>query len=370
MLFIQCLGTQVTSYAARAAIFFKMAKFLFHKGIKFSQIHLTASPNHGSIARNAFEDIRRPLEDFKKVSNFAQLSPSVSAEVKKFLKNLDEEMEILELETDTEIIQFNGRMSLAKANKKHHDLLNEQEDLDYDLVFDVYDLYHHAWSQVRDKSVELEAETLSRMGIYQYKMLQLPNGNLKALDYFRKCTELAASLKPKDVTITKWHQEASECLRELELWFLKSDFEKQEVEKTQYVKELQAADEFLKKYSKDGRNETINGKEIKRMAREISQKYLPRLKIFDLEGIEQMDEQKPRPVNLALFYYKNVTLLLKMPNKKNYWKKKRTIIKIARNYETCMIKKCIVLHSSGFRVRGRLVPPLYILRYPFLAGWP
>ena len=139
----------------------------------------TAKKNEIKLAKYNFEEIQRPVEEFHKVFNDAQKVSSVSFKDREQLDQIKEEIRILEEETLNEKTQVIGRLSLAAANEKHEEIMKNLETLDIDLVYYVYDLYHHALSQVRDKDVEVESEILSRMGTYQLKVLKMPNSRNK-----------------------------------------------------------------------------------------------------------------------------------------------------------------------------------------------
>ena len=283
---ISVSGTHKTAIAIKSLLYFKKAKFFFQKGI------VNGEKGNLQEAKYCFEEIRRPIEEFRQAFNEAKKMPSVSATDKEYLVDLDAEVDILESETLTEKTQVIGRLSLAAANEKHEEIMKNLETLDIDLVYYVYDLYHHALSQVRDKDVEVESEILSRMGTYQLKVLRMPNSRNKAKEYFKKCLELALSLHPKNVTTEKWYKEAEDNLRDLQQDVLKSEHQKNSEEKKKYAKELSEVSEFLDDRRSSG-SDQLKKKEIL----EIIEKYPPKWQGFNATKFEALDEGDTKKVS-------------------------------------------------------------------------
>ena len=264
---------------------FKKAKFFFNSGVVYGEC------NEVKLAKYNFEEIQRPVEEFYRVFNDAQKISSVSSKDRQQLDEIKEEVRILEGETLTEMTQVIGRLSLAAANEKHEEVMKNQETLDFELVYYVYDLYHHALSQVRDKDVELEAEILSIMGTYQLKVLKMPNSRNKAKNYYTKCIELALSLHPKNVTTEKWYKDAEDNLRDLQKDVLKSEHEKDSEEKQKYTKELLEVSQFL-----DDRRSPADY-QLKNEILAIIEKYPPKVQGFDAKNFGASDEQDSKKVS-------------------------------------------------------------------------
>ena len=282
---ISVSGTHKTAIAIKSLLYFKKAKFFFQKGI------VNGEKGNLQEAKYCFEEIRRPIEEFRQAFNEAKKMPSISATDKEYLVDLDAEVDILESETLTEITQVIGRMSLAAANEKHEEVMKDREILDIDLAYCVYDLYHYALSQVRDKDVELEAEILSIMGSYQLKVLKMPNSRIKAKGYFKKSIELALSLHPKNMTNKKWYKEAEEKLRELQKDILKSEHDKSSDEKKLYERELMEVAAFL------GNRRVSAIDQFKNEVLLIIKKYPPKVAGFDAKKIEAIDEKDNKKVS-------------------------------------------------------------------------
>ena len=215
---------------------------------------------------------------------------SLSESVKEYLEDLDDEIEILEEETFIEMTQTVGRMALKIADEEHRKVMLETEELDFDKVYDVYDLYHFAWTQVREKDIELEALLMSRMGTYQYKVLKLQNSKFKAREYLKKSIELGLSLSPRNVTFHDWYKDAENNLRELQKDTLQSEYEKIEAEKKKFEKELKEVKAFL---------DSCRGNvalQLKTEVLKIVDKYPPKVPAFKLENLMNADGDAKKKV--------------------------------------------------------------------------
>ncbi len=88
-------------------------------------------------------------------------------------------------------------------------ILNKNETLDMEAVWDCIDLCHEAIIKSKDKFIELEAEMLSLLGTIYGKIL-IDN---RAKKYNTACFTLTEALKPKLFTKYKWYKD---CMRAIE----------------------------------------------------------------------------------------------------------------------------------------------------------
>ncbi|XP_075260760.1 uncharacterized protein LOC142352210 [Convolutriloba macropyga] len=279
-------GTHNNMFGVKAVLYYKIAKLFFSNGVFKSE------SQDFRAAKYNFEEVRRPVESFKKLFGESKKMRFLSETVKKLLEELNGEIEVVEEETIIEMTQAVGQLSLEAATLKHDEVMKQNENLDFDKVYYVYDLYHYAWTQVRDKDIELEAKLMSKMGTYHYKVLKLQNSKAKAREYLKKSIELGISLTPKNVTSHDWYKEAEENLREIQKETLKSENQKLEEEKKKYEKELTEVANFL---------DNCRGKadfQLKTEIMNIIDKYPPKTTGFKKDKIEKIEYSERRKLLL------------------------------------------------------------------------
>jgi hypothetical protein len=88
-------------------------------------------------------------------------------------------------------------------------ILNKNETLDMEAVWDCIDLCHEAIIKSKDKFIELEAEMLSLLGTIYGQILK----DNRAIKYNKACFTLTEALKPKLFTKYKWYKD---CMRSIE----------------------------------------------------------------------------------------------------------------------------------------------------------
>jgi hypothetical protein len=93
---------------------------------------------------------------------------------------------------------------------KMEQILNKNETLDMEAVWDCIDLCHEAIIKSKDKFIELEAEMLSLLGTIYEKILKIDS---RAKKYYKACFTLTEALKPKLFTKCKWYKD---CMRAIE----------------------------------------------------------------------------------------------------------------------------------------------------------
>ena len=81
-------------------------------------------------------------------------------------------------------------------------LINYEETLIMDQVWDCIDLYRESILKTKDKDLELEAEILSNLGLIYADVLKMAN---RAKTYYYACFSLTESMKPKLFTSHTWY---------------------------------------------------------------------------------------------------------------------------------------------------------------------
>ncbi|XP_071949809.1 uncharacterized protein [Antedon mediterranea] len=129
-----------------------------------------------------------------------------------------------------------ARQALATADQLKEKILMNEEDLNFDMVWEVLDWYKKSILLTREKDVELEAIAMSRIGAIYDIVLKL---KFKARPYFKGAITLAHSLHPRVLTHKDWYQV---CAQTLESYQVQTVAE----ETTAWMKEREETLEKLK----------------------------------------------------------------------------------------------------------------------------
>jgi hypothetical protein len=81
-------------------------------------------------------------------------------------------------------------------------LINYEEILNMDQVWDCIDLYRESILKTKDKDLELEAEILSKLGLVYAQVLKMTD---RAKTCYYACFRLTESMKPKLFTSHSWY---------------------------------------------------------------------------------------------------------------------------------------------------------------------
>lgn len=112
-------------------------------------------------------------------------------------------------------IGYHERMILAmqaidQADKQLSASLLDEESLDMQAVYCVLDAYHYAVTLADEICVEQECIALSRIGRVYSKVLNLPT---HSQIFFKRCIDLALTMRPRVLYDKDWYQLAEESLR-------------------------------------------------------------------------------------------------------------------------------------------------------------
>ncbi len=145
-------------------------------------------------------------------------------------------------------------------------LLNYEECLDFEQVWNCIDLYRESIVKTRDKDIELEAEVLSKLGLVYSRILKM---NDRAKTCYYACFNLAESMKPKVFTHHSWYIRCCSAIKEYQKEVIDQENQKEETERKKVEKEIEDDLKELKKQAdKEDRISFINF---------VYEKYPPKL---------------------------------------------------------------------------------------------
>lgn len=124
--------------------------------------------------------------------------------------------------------------------------LQDEEELDMTLVFEVIDWYKQAVLLAREVEIEQEAIAESRLGVVYDKVLKLTH---RAKDYFKHTLELAESMKPRVFTSHDWYKECVTTLQRYQEEVRQRDEEEKRKVRAKFLEELKEELEDIKKHN-------------------------------------------------------------------------------------------------------------------------
>ena len=148
------------------------------------------------------KDCYRPIEEVKRLGRYA--------EVTRATREILTEVRVLEQDVFYNTCSASSIQARVQGDQLLHVALQEQEDLDMTLIFEVIDWYKQAVVLAREVDIEQEAITESRLGVVYDKVLKL---TLRAKQYFTHSFELAESLKPRIFTSLEWYKDCTAALK-------------------------------------------------------------------------------------------------------------------------------------------------------------
>lgn len=113
--------------------------------------------------------------------------------------------------------------------------LEDEEELDMTLVFEVIDWYKQAVVFAREIEIEQEAIAESRLGVVYDKVLKLTN---RAKDYFNHTLQLAESMKPRIFTSVDWYKVCITTLQRYQEEVRQRDEEEKLKVRSKFLEEL------------------------------------------------------------------------------------------------------------------------------------
>ena len=171
-------------------------------------------------------------EEFVKLRNQLKCSRSLFE-----IFNFDEN-DLNEL-ANNKLIQeciLEGQKHKEVADKLLDKLLNFDECLEIESVWDCIDLYRETIVKTREKDIELEAEVLSRLGLVYSRILKMKD---RAKTCYYACFNLAESMKPKIFTHHSWYIRCCNAIKEFQKEVIDKENEKVEMERKKVEKEIE-----------------------------------------------------------------------------------------------------------------------------------
>ncbi|XP_031557583.1 uncharacterized protein LOC116294175 [Actinia tenebrosa] len=216
----------VTVNSAAVELQLNLATFLFHDGAQKIQ----QNDYRGALSR--LRDCYRPIEEARRLNR----------DTDEFCR--DQDIRILEKD-----VYFNTCSAESiQAREYGHQLLDiatlDEESLNMNLVWDAIDWYKRAAILTRELDLEQEAIALSHLGFVYNKVLKL---KYKSKEYYKKCFELAESMKPRTFFTQDWYQQCVSTLQEFQLEERLRDEKEKQKEREKKLEEIREELEDLKK---------------------------------------------------------------------------------------------------------------------------
>lgn len=165
-------------------------------------------------------------------------------------------------------------------------LLN-QESVNFDLMWDVADMFKHCTLLVREQDVEQEAISLSRLGKIFDVVLKLPD---KAKEYYKRSFQLATALFPRVFNTKDWYQDCSQAVERYQREAVQREEYSWQEKRKPFLEELKSELEALEKASEEG---------YVALLRYVYSKHPPKNPEHSLTG----DGKTKKAVKMALLHY-------------------------------------------------------------------
>jgi hypothetical protein len=115
-------------------------------------------------------------------------------------------------------------------------LLQEEEFINFDKVWEVIDHFRAAIILSREQDVEQEAYSTAKMGVVFDKIVKHAD---KAYELYKISLQLVISLQPKQFDSIKWYQELKERIQHFRDVNYEADLKKKEINADVYLQELE-----------------------------------------------------------------------------------------------------------------------------------
>lgn len=146
-----------------------------------------------------------------------------------------------------DITFLRGSCESIKLRQQADRIFNEQvmqsEELDFEMVWTILDLYKASEMHSRNIDIENEAIALSRQGRLFQKFFKLHS---KAHTYYRASFDLAISLHPKDMSSFDWFKECKIALEEHQKAKVRAEEAKKDKERAPYLEKMKKKLDALK----------------------------------------------------------------------------------------------------------------------------
>lgn len=179
-------------------------------------------------------DCYRPIEEVKRLAHITGDE----------LEDLLRESETLERDVLYHTCFASSMQARLQGDRLLTVALEDEEELDMTLVFEVIDWYKQAVLLAREIEIEQEAIAESRLGVVYDKVLKLTH---RAKDYFNHTMQLVESMKPRVFTSCDWYKECVTTLQRYQEEVRQRDEEEERKVRAKYLEELKEELEDIKK---------------------------------------------------------------------------------------------------------------------------
>jgi len=176
------------------------------------------------------------------------------------------------------------RMQAENLYRTH--LLN-QESVNFDLMWDVADMFKQCTLLVREKDIEQEAISLSRLGKIFDIVLKLPD---KAKGYYKRSFQLATAMFPRTFNTKDWYKDCSQAVQRYQREAVQREEYSWQEKRKPFLKEL--------KPELDALEEAVKGGYVA-FLQYIYSKHPPKNPEHSLTG----DGKTKKAVKMALLHY-------------------------------------------------------------------
>ena len=154
--------------------------------------------------------------------------------------------DIQKFEEDNTFLQFSCESVRIRfqADDLFNTYVNESEEINFEMMWEILDMYKDAALKTREKDIENEALAISRQGRIFDKIFKI---RPKAHSYYRAAFDLAQCLFPRDLNQVSWFLECKEALNRFQREIVREEQEKADKEKAPILKKLAPEIEELKK---------------------------------------------------------------------------------------------------------------------------
>ena len=122
-----------------------------------------------------------------------------------------------------------------QAENLYHTHLRNQENISFDFIWDLVDMFKQCTLLVREQDLEQEAIGLSRLGKVFDELLKLPD---KAKGYYKRSFHLATALFPRTFNTKDWYQDCSQAVERYQKEIIQREEFKWQEERKPFIKVL------------------------------------------------------------------------------------------------------------------------------------
>lgn len=170
----------------------------------------------------------------------------------KYAKENDEMLDKLEELKDDFVLQrfsLEGLKSKIVAQKLLKECINNYEEINFDMIWDIIDWYKDAIIKMRGNDIEIEAEISSDLGYIYDEILKLKD---KAKTNYQNSWHLVDSLRPKVFTRFTWYRRCAQAIQRYQQEKIEKEEQSFEAQKKKVYDQIKDDLEKIKAKAKDG----------------------------------------------------------------------------------------------------------------------